>query len=60
MKFTSRLLEGPTSELNKFRHICSAINKTLKGETRKERRRKVYKTMTGPVLLYGSATWVSS
>ena len=43
-----------------YKHICGTIHRTLKCKTRflKETKLKFRKTMTLPVVLYGSETWV--
>ena len=47
--------------LNKFKHVCGAIHRTLKYKTSKDTKLKFkLETMAVPVAQYGSETWVFS
>jgi hypothetical protein len=48
------------NKLAKFRNVCGTNHKYLKHKTRKDTHDKFYKTITLPVLIYGSETWVPS
>jgi hypothetical protein len=48
------------NKLAKFRNVCGTIQKYLKHKTRKDTHLKYYKTITVPILIYGSEAWVLS
>lgn len=44
--------------VTKFQNVCGNIHRLLKNKTRQATRNNFYKTVTVPIILYGSQPWI--